>query len=295
MDDPTRRRFLAAAGALPVMAAASDVDTATTNRIAADLETYIVFGNKQSGGVGDRACGHWLAGELEAAGFAVKMPKLSVPFFDAADCTIQAGESRAILRPQPIVVPTPPTGVSGPLVRVDSAGQASAPLAGAIALIDLPYGRWSSALAKPIRGPIDYTLGAGAKAAVVITNGPTGKIVALNADGRAPMFTAPVGLIAPIDAGLFLKTAMTHGMATVTLAGAVRHSTSSAVSTAAKADGSSSRRRGQAGPIVPASAVAGSPRGCTLRAQRRLCFPTTTSPSSATAGMNMKIWAPKRP
>lgn len=219
MDDPTRRRFLAATGALPLMAAASDVDTATTNRIAADVGTYIEFGNKQSGGVGDRACGHWLAGELEAAGFAVQMPKLSVPFFDAGDCTIQAGESRTILRPQPIVVPTPPTGVSGPLVRVDSAGQASAPLAGAIALIDLPYGRWSSALAKPIRGPIDQALGSGAKAAVVITDGPTDKIIALNADGRAPMFTAPVGLIAPIDAGPFLKAAMTHGMATVTLAG----------------------------------------------------------------------------
>ncbi|AJA08567.1 hypothetical protein SKP52_08240 [Sphingopyxis fribergensis] len=219
MDDPTRRRFLAAAGVLPVTTAASAVGATTTNRIAADLRTYIGFGGKQSGGAGDQACGHWLAGELEAAGFAVQMPKLSVPFFEAADCTIQAGEARAILWPQPIVVPTPPMGISGPLVRVDRAGQASAPLAGAIALIDLPYGRWSSALAKPIRNPIDHALGAGAKAAVVITNGPTGKIIALNADGRAPMFTGPVGLIAPIDAGPFLKAAMTHGMATVTLAG----------------------------------------------------------------------------
>ncbi|WP_432769848.1 hypothetical protein [Sphingopyxis sp.] len=183
------------------------------------MDAYIGFGNKQSGGDGDRACGHWLAGELEAAGFAVQMPKLSVPFFDAEQCTITAGDARAIIRPQPIVVPTPPTGGSGPLVRVDGAGQASAPLAGAIALIDLPYGRWSSALAKPIRGPIDHALAAGAKAAIVVTNGPTGKIIALNADGRAPMFGAPVGLIAPEDAGPFLHAAMSHRTATVTLAG----------------------------------------------------------------------------
>ena len=219
MDDPTRRRFLAAAGALPLTATASAVDAAMTVPIAADLETYFGFGDKQSGGVGDRACGLWLAGELEAAGYAVEMPKLSVPFFDADDCTIQAGEARAILRPQPIVVATPPPGLSGRLVRVDSAGRASAPLAEAIALIDLPYGRWSSALAKPIRVPIDQAFGAGAKAAIVITNGPTGKIIALNADGRAPMFTAPVGLIAPIDAGPFLKAAMTQRMATVRLTG----------------------------------------------------------------------------
>lgn len=222
MNDPTRRRFLAAAGALPFTVTPSEVGTTTSHRIAADLERYIGFGNKESGGVGDHRCGHWLAGELETVGFVVQMPKLSVPFFDAADCTIQGGEARAVLRPQPIVVPTPPTGVSGPLVRVDSSGQANAPLAGAIALIDLPYGRWSSALAKPVRGPIDHAIGTGAKAAVVITNGPTGKIIALNADGRASMFTAPVGLIAPIDAGPFLKAAMTHGMATVTLAGESR-------------------------------------------------------------------------
>lgn len=221
MNDPSRRSFLVAAGALPLTAAAAPTGgAAAASRIASDLATYIGFGNKQSGGIGDTACGHWLATELEAAGFAVQKPGLSVPFFDDARCTIQAGEVRSAIWPQPIVVPTPAGGVSGPLVRVDRDGQASAPLAGAIALIDLPYGRWSSALAKPIRGPIDHALAAGARAAIVVTNGPTGKIIALNADGRAPMFAAPVGLIAPVDAGPFLKAAMTHEMATVMLTGA---------------------------------------------------------------------------
>src|SRR3546814_13968727 len=77
-------------------------------------------------------------------------------------------------------------------------------LKGAIALVDLPYGRWSSMLAKAARGPIEAAFAGGAKAAVAITNGPTGKVIALNADGRMPMFAGPVALLAPEDADAFL-------------------------------------------------------------------------------------------
>ncbi|WP_447763984.1 hypothetical protein [Sphingopyxis panaciterrae] len=219
MNGPTRRGFLAGAGAMPLTAAAVSVEGREAASIADDLARYMGFGSKQSGGAGDAACGHWLASELEAAGFAVEKPVLSVPYFDPARCEIGVGEVCAPLWPQPIVIPTPDAGVSGPLVRVDGTGRADAPLAGAIALVDLPYNRWSSALAKPVREPVDAALAAGAKAVVAITNGPTGKVIALNADGRAPMFAGPVGLLAPTDAAPFLAAAMTHVAATVTLAG----------------------------------------------------------------------------
>jgi hypothetical protein len=42
---------------------------------------------------------------------------------------------------------------------------------------------------------------------VAITNGPTGKVIALNADGRKPMFAGPVALLAPEAAGPFLGAA----------------------------------------------------------------------------------------
>lgn len=200
-------------------AAAATTETTRTDAIASDLATYIGFGSKQSGGRGDTACGHWLASELDAAGFKVEKPRLSVPFFDPLDCSIAVGTARASLWPHPIVVPTPPQGLEGPLVRVDSAGRAGASLAGAIALVDLPYNRWSSALAKPVRQPVETAFAAGAKAVVVITNGPTGKLIALNADGRAPMFSGPVGLLAPADAGPFLDGATTHAAARVKLTG----------------------------------------------------------------------------
>ena len=100
MNDPSRRGFLVAAGALPLTAAAAQTGgAAAASRIAADLQTYIGFGNKQSGGVGDTACGHWLAAELEAASFAVQKPGLSVPFFDPDNGVIQASEARAAIWP----------------------------------------------------------------------------------------------------------------------------------------------------------------------------------------------------
>ncbi|NYF31090.1 MULTISPECIES: hypothetical protein [Sphingopyxis] len=219
MTEPTRRGFLAGAAVLPLATAANADAAAAPDAIAADLATYIGFGNKQSGGAGDTACGHWLATELERAGFTVEKPPISVPWFEGERCEIVAGDARAPLHPQPIVTPTPGNGVTGPLVRVDAHGMTDAPLAGAIALIDLAYGRWSSTLAKPVRAPVDAAFAGGAKAAVIVTNGPTGQVIALNADGRAPMFAGPVGLLAPAGAAPFLDAAMRHQPARVALAG----------------------------------------------------------------------------
>ena len=220
MRGPTRRSFLAGSAALPF---AAPVDAAALASVAADLRRYVGLGIKQSGGAGDAACGHWLAGELEAAGFVVEKPAISVPWFEAGRCEISTGAAQAALWPQPIVTPTPQAGVSGPLVRVDPEGRADAPLAGAIALVDLPYGRWSSALARPVRAPIGAAIAGGAAAVAVITNGPTGRVIALNADGRAPIFSRPVGLLAPMEAQPFLAAALRHEPATVTIAGRGGH------------------------------------------------------------------------
>ncbi|MBB5706780.1 hypothetical protein [Sphingopyxis panaciterrulae] len=218
MWGPTRRSFLAGATTVP-LAATTGPAAGTQDRIAADLSAYIGFGSKRSGGGGDTACGHWLAGELSRAGFAVETPPIDVPWFEAGRCEVTVGGARAALEPQPIVVPTSAGGVTGPLVRVDPHGQADAPLSGAVALVDLPYGRWSSALAKPVRAPIEAAFAGGARAAAVVTNGPTGQVIALNADGRAPMFAGPVGLLAPADAAPFLAAAMRHERVTMTLTG----------------------------------------------------------------------------
>ncbi len=216
--DPGRRRFLAGSVALPV-ALGGAASASPADNVAADLRRYLDFGGKASGGPGDQACGAWLEAELRHAGYATERQSISVPWFEPERSELRCGEARASVWPQPVVVPTGPDGVTGPLVRVDAAGQAAAPLAGAIALIDLPAARWSSILARPVRGPVDAAFAAGALAAVVITNGPTGQVIALNTTGDAPMFARPVALLAPSDAAPMLGAAMRGERATLCVTG----------------------------------------------------------------------------
>ncbi|WEK43893.1 MAG: hypothetical protein P0Y64_03425 [Candidatus Sphingomonas colombiensis] len=219
MNETSRRGFLMVSAALPATAAVAKVAAGPRDRVQADLEKYIGFGIKRSGGAGDTACGEWLQSELEQAGYKVERQNFAVPFFEATRAELTCGDVKATVWPQPIVTTTGADGDSGPLVRVDAAGHADAPLAGAIALVDLPFGRWSTAIAKAVREPVSAAFAAGAKAVVVITNGPTGKIIALNADGRKPMFPGPVALLAPEDARPFLAAAMRRERATLHIAG----------------------------------------------------------------------------
>lgn len=219
MARTSRRIFLAGGAALPMAAALARIPVDLQATTAADLDKYIGFGNKQAGGPGDIACGNWLAAEIESLGFRIERQEVATPFFEPARSELTCGDVKATLWPQPIVVQSAADGITAPLVRIDRAGRAQAPLDGAIALVDLPFGRWSSALAKPVREPIAAAFAAGAKAAVVITNGPTGKVIALNADGRAPMFGGPVALLAPADAQPFLDAALRRASATMIVRG----------------------------------------------------------------------------
>ncbi|MFV3078125.1 hypothetical protein [Niveispirillum fermenti] len=219
MLKPSRRSFLAAGATLPAASALAKMQPGQEERVAADLARYIGFGSKQAGGTGDNAAGEWLIAELEQLGFKVERQSVPTPFFETQRAELLCGDARAAVWPQPIVMTTGPDGATGPLVCIDVNGQAAGPLPGALALIELPHGRWSSALAKPIREPINAAFAAGAKAVVAITNGPTGKVIALNADGREPMFAGPVALLAPDDAKPFRAAAITRQPATLHLQG----------------------------------------------------------------------------
>lgn len=229
MTDTSRRTFLGAGAALPLGAAACAATARTPSPqeiaampdavIEADLRRYVAFGEKQAGGPGDAACGEWLAEELAGAGFSVERQAFDAPFFTAAKAELTVEGTTTAVYPQPIVRTTGPDGVSGPLVRVDGAGRFAGDMTGAVALVDLPHARWSSLMTPAVRRPIEAAFAAGARAAVVITNGPTGKVIALNADGRQPMFAGPVALLAPRDAGPFLAAAMTRGEARLVLEG----------------------------------------------------------------------------
>jgi hypothetical protein len=226
MTDISRRTFAVAGALLASMtsgcasiAAGAGAEPQSDAAIETDLLRYVSFGNKRAGGAGDTACGEWLAAQLEAAGFAIERQSFSVPFFEPSRAEFAVGDVSAPVYPQPIVVPTGGGGLAGPLVRVDSAGRFVGSLAGAIALVDLDYARWSTMMAPGARGPIEASFAAGAKAVVTITNGPTRKVIALNADGRRPMFRGPVALLAPDAAAPFLAAAIRGQEARLTIEG----------------------------------------------------------------------------
>ena len=215
----SRRLFLGAGAILPLSAANILAHVPSRQRIQSDLLRYVKFGNKRAGGVGDNACGEWLASELELSGYQIIRQSYSVPYFETARAELKCGEATTQVYPQPIVMPTGAEGVSGPLIRVDADGRFSGSLEGAIALVELPHERWSSMLSKRARRPIELSFAEGAKAVVALTNGPTGKVIALNTDGRKPMFSGPVALLAPERAGEFLASTYTQKSANLILEG----------------------------------------------------------------------------
>lgn len=207
---PSRRQFLAASAlSVPVASRANAVkaEPPLIQSVDADLRRYIGFGNKQSGGPGDQACGDWLESELGRAGYAIERQSFSVPWFNTQRAELISGDVRAAIRPQPIVRPTGSDGITGPIIRVDAQGLSSRPLDNAIALVDLPFGRWSSIFWDQVRIPVKAAMAGGAKACVIVTNGPSGKVIALNTDGRQPLYEQPMALLAPNDAAPFYAAA----------------------------------------------------------------------------------------
>ena len=219
----TRRNFLAASAAAPIIAAAGTSRAAAQgnqgSRAAEDLQRYIAFGNKQSGGPGDDACGAWLEAELAQAGFQTERQYFSAPWFESVRAELSDGTARASVWPQPIVQTTPAEGVTAPIVRVDAQGLAQRPLDGAIALVDLSHARWSSMFWPGVATPVGRAFEGGALACVIVTNGPTGMIIALNTDGREPLYPNPVALLAPEDAAPFLAAAIDGRDVTLTVTG----------------------------------------------------------------------------
>ncbi|PIC00515.1 hypothetical protein [Caulobacter sp. X] len=202
---PTRRSLLATPLAAGV--ATSTAWAAQSAPSAAELlERYVAFGGKASGGPGDIACGEWMAAWLEARGLVVERQAFDAPFFEVDEAWLQVGDARAAVVPQAIVTPTGSDGIGGRVV-VRAPEDAAAAADGAIVLIALPYARWSSAVSPAVRGPVQAALSAGAQAVVLITTGPSGEALALNADGRTPLFNSPVATLAPKDAPALIAAA----------------------------------------------------------------------------------------
>ena len=200
---PSRRSVLGAAGAVAAAgpaAAAGGFDEAWFQGV---LERYFGFGVKASGGPGDNACGAWLEGELAKAGYACRRQEFEVPFFKARQATLATGAASAPVIPQAVVVPTGPGGLRAPLRLAEPPGD----LAGAIAVVVLPFRRWAAATDPEIARRLTDVFSRGAVAAVLVTTGPSGEAIALNTPPAAPLHPRPVAGLAPKDAGPVLAAA----------------------------------------------------------------------------------------
>lgn len=192
----------AAAGA-PARAGGSESETLRV------LERFHGFGDKAAGGPGDIACGAWLEGELKALGYACERQPFEAPAYEGEAPTLSTEEAQACLIPQAIAINTP--GLTG---RLFAPGHGT----GEIALLVLPYARWSTAKGE-IERRVAAAVKAGAKGVVLVTTGPTGEGLALNAPADKPLFDIPVAVLAPREAAPFVAAAAKGTTASLRMAG----------------------------------------------------------------------------
>ncbi len=213
----SRRAVLGAGATLlaatPAIAAAPTVTGAAAEAEARRiLERYQGFGDKASGGPGDIASGAWLEGELSAMGFRLQRQAFDAPAYEG-DATLTAGAATATLIPQATVIPTPPQGLTAP-IHLAGPGRGGP----GIALIVLPHARWSTVVGF-VEKQVSAAFAAGASAAVIVTTGPTGEALALNAPIDRALFDRPVAVLAPKDAEPFLAAAAKGETVTLRMAG----------------------------------------------------------------------------
>lgn len=217
-----RRSLLKAGLAAPIAlhagsAAAASKDAAmfASERLFADLRAYAEAGNKQSGGAGDRWTADWTAARLAAAGFAVERQAFDVPWFEAKLCELSLGDLKIPLVAQPLAVETGEAGLAAPLRLAETSER----LDGAIAVVRLPHRRWSSLVDRAVREPLADALARGASAVILVTTGPTGEALLLNAPADRPVSDKPLALLAPRLAAPVIEAARRGRPARLTLVG----------------------------------------------------------------------------
>lgn len=220
---PTDRRTLLKAGlAAPIAlqvdsaaAASRDLTMFGPERLFADIQSYTEAGNKQSGGEGDRWTADWTAKRLSSAGFEVERQTFDVPWFEASRCDLRLGDLTIPLVAQPLAIETGEAGLAAPLRLAEIPER----LDGAIAVVRLPFRRWSSLVDRAVREPLADALARGANGVILITTGPTGEALLLNVPAGHPVSDKPLALLAPRLAAPVIEAARYGAAAKLALRG----------------------------------------------------------------------------
>ena len=196
-------------------AASNDLPMFSRDRLFADVKTFSEAGNKRSGGAGDRRTADWIAERLARSGFSVERQRFDAPWFESSACELTIGEAAIGLLAQPIPATTSAEGIVGRLCLAESPDR----LDGAIAVVRLPYRRWSSLLDGLVSHAVADVLERGAEAVILVTTGPTGEALLLNAPADRPAAPRPVALLAPKLAGPVIEAARFGRVARLVLTG----------------------------------------------------------------------------
>lgn len=201
-SDPTRRGVVAGAAAGPLIAR-SAMASPDVISIRTDLETWVAIGGKASGGRGNRDSGAWMEARLKRFGYRTRRQAFQAPFCDLRTAALTFGKASVQGFAQGPARVTGPVGVSGALTL----GRPVAPAVGALVVADLPARRWSSVRQPELLDLAGAVKASGAAGLILITRGPTGEAIALNAPAEAPPFGVPTLVLAPKDAGPVLAAA----------------------------------------------------------------------------------------
>lgn len=201
-SDPTRRGVVAGAAASPLLAGAGR-SAPDLISIRTDLEAWVAIGGKGSGGPGDRDSGAWMESRLRLFGYRTQRQAFRAPFLNVRTAALTLGNASVQGLAQAPASVTGPGGVTGGLTL----GRPTAPTRGALVVVDLPARRWSSVRQPELRTLADEVRASGAAGLILVTNGPTGEAIALNAPAGAPPFGVPTLVLAPKDAGPVLAAA----------------------------------------------------------------------------------------
>ena len=168
---------------------------ASASALFGDVETYERFGDHRTGGPADQHTSRWIARRLSTAGMTATLHPFVHDVFALERATMRTDGDTFDLFPA-----WPARAVhnlQGPLAlpRSDTALEA-----GAIAFVRLAYAPNATLAAPGYRAPLEAAARARAAAIVAATEGPTGEIIALNADLSARIASIPILLAAGRDA-----------------------------------------------------------------------------------------------
>lgn len=209
-----------------------------------DVCAYDLLGEHRAASRGDVLTTRWLSRRLIEAGLSVSLQTFASPLFRPGRRRLDFEGGVLEVFPAWPVGPTPGAGLRAAMAPGDAPD-----LAGKIAVVVLPYNRAAGWTAPGTGDRVMEAIRRGAGAVVAVTEGPTGDIIALNAEPGRFVWPVPVVLAPGREADRLSRAAQAGGAATLVSGGR-----RSPAATAANVVG---RRPGQGGAIVVSTPKSG--------------------------------------